>query len=59
MKTAAETPGINQPNVYALAKHKLDGFSVERLMTFLTALEIVIRKKPKSRAVARMSVVAT
>jgi predicted XRE-type DNA-binding protein len=58
---AAETLSINQP-VSALANYKLDGFSVERLMTFLTALdqdvEIVIRKKPRSRAGARISVVA-
>jgi predicted XRE-type DNA-binding protein len=58
---AAEKLGINQPKVSALANYKLDGFSVERLMTFLTALdqdvEIVIRKKPRSRAVARISVV--
>jgi predicted XRE-type DNA-binding protein len=59
---AAEKLGINQPKVSALANYKLDGFSVERLMTFLTALdqdvEIVIRKKPRSRAAARISVVA-
>jgi predicted XRE-type DNA-binding protein len=59
---AAEKLGINQPKVSALANYKLDGFSVERLMTFLTALdqdvEIVIRKKPRSRASARISVVA-
>jgi predicted XRE-type DNA-binding protein len=59
---AAEKLGINQPKVSALANYKLDGFSVERLMTFLTALdqdvEIVIRKKPRSRALARISVVA-
>src|SRR6266446_9552871 len=59
---AAEKLSINQPKVSALANYKLDGFSVERLMTFLTALdqdvEIVIRKKPRSRAVARISVVA-
>jgi predicted XRE-type DNA-binding protein len=59
---AADKLGINQPKVSALANYKLDGFSVERLMTFLTALdqdvEIVIRKKPRSRAVARISVVA-
>ncbi len=57
---AAGKLGINQPKVSALANYKLDGFSVERLMTFLTALdqdvEIVIRKKPKSRSVARISV---
>jgi predicted XRE-type DNA-binding protein len=59
---AAEKLSINQPKVSALAHYKLDGFSVERLMTFLTALdqdvEIVIRKKPRSRASARISVVA-
>jgi predicted XRE-type DNA-binding protein len=59
---AAKKLGINQPKVSALANYKLNGFSVERLMTFLTALdqdvEIVIRKKPRSRAAARISVMA-
>jgi predicted XRE-type DNA-binding protein len=59
---AAEKLRINQPKVSALARYKLDGFSVERLMTFLTALdqdvEIVIRKKPRSRAAGRILVVA-
>lgn len=59
---AAELLGINQPKVSALLNYKLAGFSVERLMTFLTALdrdvEIVIRKKPRSRPAARISVVA-
>jgi predicted XRE-type DNA-binding protein len=54
---AAEKLGINQPKVSALANYKLDGFSVERLMTFLTALdqdvEIVIRKKPRSPRLAK------
>jgi predicted XRE-type DNA-binding protein len=54
--------GISQPKVSALLKYKLAGFSVERLMTFLTALDrdvdIVIRKKPRSRPAARISVVA-
>jgi predicted XRE-type DNA-binding protein len=58
----AEKLGINQPKVSALANYKLDGFSVERLMTFLTALdqdvEIVIRNKPRSRTAGRISVVA-
>src|SRR5579871_4745162 len=53
---------VNQPKVSALINYKLDGFSVERLMNFLTALdqdvEIVIRKKPRSRAAGRISVVA-
>ena len=45
-----------------LRNYKLEGFSVERLMTLLTALdrdvEIVIRKKPRSRGAARISVIA-
>jgi predicted XRE-type DNA-binding protein len=59
---AAALLGINQPKVSALLNYKLAGFSVERLMTFLTALdrdvEIVIRKKPRSRPAARISVAA-
>lgn len=59
---AAVRLGINQPKVSALRNYKLEGFSVERLMTLLNALdqdiEIVIRKKPRSRAAARISVVA-
>ena len=53
--------GINQPKVSALRRYKLDGFSVERLMTLLTALdrdvEIHIRKKVQKRA-GRITVVA-
>ncbi len=59
---AAQRLGINQPKVSTLRNYKLDGFSVERLMTFLTALdrdvEIIIRRKPRSRTAARISVVA-
>src|ERR1700710_1719977 len=59
---AAARLGLNQPKVSALRNYKLEGFSVERLMTLLNALdqdvEIVIRAKPRSRAVARISVVA-
>ena len=59
---AAEKLGVNQPKVSALANYRLDGFSVERLMTFLTALdqdvEIVIKPKPRSRQAGRISVVA-
>jgi predicted XRE-type DNA-binding protein len=59
---AAARLGLNQPKVSALRNYKLEGFSVERLMTLLNALdrdvEIVIRKKPRSRASARISVVA-
>lgn len=59
---AAARLGLNQPKVSALRNYKLEGFSVERLMTLLNALdrdvEIVIRKKPKSRVAAKISVVA-
>jgi len=58
---AAVRLGLNQPKVSAPRNYKLEGFSVERLMTLLNALdrdiEIVIRKKPKSRE-AKISVVA-
>ncbi len=54
--------GINQPKVSALLNYKLEGFSVERLMRFLTALDqdiqIVIRNKPRSRRAARIVVTA-
>ena len=57
---AARMLGINQPKISALANYKLDGFSVERLMYFLNALdrdvEIVIHKKPRSRRDARIRV---
>lgn len=59
---AAQLLGLTQPKVSALRRYKLAGFSVERLMTLLTVLdrdvEIVIRKKPRSRSTTRISVVA-
>lgn len=59
---AAKLLGLTQPKVSALRHYRLAGFSVERLMTLLTALdqdvEIVIRQKPRSRASARISIVA-
>jgi len=59
---AARRLKINQPKVSALANYRLEGFSVERLMHFLTALdrdvEIVIRPKPRSRKGARILVTA-
>ena len=58
---AAKVLGITQPKVWALRHYKLAGFSVERLMNLLTALdhdvEIVIRRKPRGRNPARISVV--
>jgi predicted XRE-type DNA-binding protein len=59
---AAKVLGVTQPKVSALRHYKLAGFSLERLMNLLTTLdqdvEIVIRRKPRSRKAARISVVA-
>lgn len=61
-EAAAKALGVTQPKVSALRHYKLAGFSVERLMNLLTALdqdvEIVIRRKPRSRKAARIRVVA-
>jgi predicted XRE-type DNA-binding protein len=57
---AARLLAINQPKISALVNYRLEGFSVERLMHFLNALdrdvEIVIRKKPRSKRAARIVV---
>jgi predicted XRE-type DNA-binding protein len=59
---AARLLGVNQPKISALANYRLDGFSVERLMHFLNALdrdvEIVIRAKPRTRRRAKILVTA-
>ena len=59
---AANVLGVTQPKVSALRHYKLAGFSVERLMNLLTAVdqdvEIVIRRKPRSRKAGRITVVA-
>jgi predicted XRE-type DNA-binding protein len=59
---AAELLGVNQPKVSALSKYRLAGFSVERLMRFLTSLnqdvEIIIRNKPRARRPGRVFVTA-
>jgi predicted XRE-type DNA-binding protein len=59
---AAEVLGINQPKVSALLKYRLDGFSVERLMNFLTFLghdvEIVIKPRRGLRRQGRILVEA-
>jgi len=48
-REAAELLGVPQPKVSALKNYRLDQFSVERLMEFLTALnqdvEITIRPR--------------
>jgi predicted XRE-type DNA-binding protein len=59
---AATLLGLSQPKVSALRNYKLAGFSVERLMNLLTALdqdiEIIIRRKARSRKGGRITVVA-
>jgi len=59
---AAKVLGLTQPKVSALRNYKLAGFSVERLMNLLTTLdqdvEIVIRRKPRSRKAGRITVFA-
>ena len=57
---AAAALSINQPKVSALKHYKLEGYSVERLMGFLTALgsDIEIRIRPPKRSPGRIRVVA-
>jgi predicted XRE-type DNA-binding protein len=59
---AARLLRINQPKISALSNYRLEGFSVERLMNLLTALdrdvEIVIRRKPSSRKTGSILVTA-
>lgn len=54
--------GIPQPKVSALVNYRLDGFSAEKLMHFLTALdrdvEIRIKRKPSSRDTGEIRVSA-
>ena len=58
---ASRLLGVNQPKVSALKGYKLEGFSVERLMHFATALEhdVVIEIRPHAAAegTARVMVV--
>jgi predicted XRE-type DNA-binding protein len=59
---AAKVLGVTQPKISALRRYKLAGFSVERLMNLLTALDqdvaLVIRQRPRSPKTDRISVVA-
>lgn len=59
---AAQALGIDQPKVSALRNGRLNGFSVERLIRFLNALdrdvEIVIKAKPRSRRRGQLRVKA-
>lgn len=57
---AARILGVNQPKVSALVNGRLEGFSVERLMTFLTALgrdvQITVGPRRSARAAGRIRV---
>jgi len=57
---AARRLSVNQPKISALRNYKLEGFSVERLIAFIAALncdmDIVIRSKPRSSHPGRVSV---
>ncbi len=59
---AARRLGIDQPKVSALVRGRLTGFSIDRLLRFLVALdrdvEIVIKPKPRRRAAGRVNVIA-
>lgn len=58
----AELLHVPQPKVSALKHYRLDQFSVERLMEFLTALdqdvEIMIRPRPATSGGGQISVLA-
>ena len=62
-KEAAGLLGLTQPKISLIMNGRLDGFSLERLIMAMTALdrdvEIRIRKKPKSREHAHLNVVYT
>lgn len=60
--TAAERLAVSQPKISALKNYKLEGYSVERLMSFLLALgqdvEIRITPRRTTRAPGRIVVQA-
>ena len=60
--SAARRLKVNQPKISALYNYQLEGFSVERLMNFLTALDrdvhIAVRPKRKSARTGRILVSA-
>lgn len=59
---AAEILGIDQPKVSALMRGRLDGFSMDRIIHFLTRLNrdvtITVKKKPGTRELAQVKAVA-
>lgn len=58
---AANLLGIDQPKVSALLRGRLAGFSIDRLLRFLLALEqdVEIAIRPGARPGGRVHVVAT
>lgn len=59
---AAVVLGVDQPKVSSLMRGRLVGFSIDRLLRFLLALdrdiEILIKAKPRTRSRGRLDVVA-
>lgn len=58
---AASALGLPQPKVSLLSRYKVEGFSVERLMTFLTLLDQDVEisiKKASSRTNGKITVIA-
>lgn len=60
---AAELLGITQPKVSAILNGHLRGFSLEKLMLLMVALdrdvEIVVKRKPKAREHGHLKVIYT
>jgi len=59
-RAAGKLMGIDQPKVSHILRGRLNGYSTQRLMEFLTALgrdiEIVVRPAPRSRKRGRLHV---
>jgi predicted XRE-type DNA-binding protein len=57
---AASLLDVDQPKISALRRGKLSGFSLDRLVRFVVLLghdvEIVVKKRPRSRGPARLLV---
>lgn len=60
-KEAASELGLTQPKISNIMAGRLDGFSLEKLMMLMVKLnrdvEIVIKKKPRTREQAHINVV--
>jgi predicted XRE-type DNA-binding protein len=55
---AAQILDVTQPKISALLRGRLDGFSLERIMRFLAALDqkVEIKVRPKSRSARAVKV---